>query len=428
MKDRSFERTHPEKQKAGRSRTQPAADGPRGAALWPPAYGIDFVDQANRRPADGLPEGLRWSVERLAGRPLPEVTVHYRSAEPARVGALAFTRGSEIHLAPGQEKHLPHEAWHVVQQQAGRVRPTAAVEGRPLNDDARLEAEATRMGHLAHNRQSAAIRPQYENDSPPRGRSGDAFAPIQRYVPVESVEFQNDQLDNPPAGWAARKAEWIPRFSAVQQFLHDIKRTRPLLDQLNEGLKQQPLTDILASQAVEMGWQQELPKLVEGVPAESFIDLVGRGFLFEDWVEDQHGVQSHRVQWYLIQKQFPETALDLYREVVHSDWVDTEGKTMWDRVVDSTHRFDDFDFTHPATLERYLDTSYRSPLLWKNRLSAAIKAGKASFYPQKDTYSYQARLLEQKEEPDGPHETAEGRWDGWRKFAGVWRPTIYYPN
>ena len=29
--------------------------------------------------------------------------------------ALAYAQGSDIHLAPGQEQHLPHEAWHVVQ-------------------------------------------------------------------------------------------------------------------------------------------------------------------------------------------------------------------------------------------------------------------------------------------------------------------------
>lgn len=39
------------------------------------------------------------------------------------VGALAYARGNDVHLAPGQERHLPHEAWHVVQQREGRVAP-----------------------------------------------------------------------------------------------------------------------------------------------------------------------------------------------------------------------------------------------------------------------------------------------------------------
>ena len=42
-----------------------------------------------------------------------------------QLNALAYNSGSPIHVAPGQEQHLPHEAWHVVQQKQGRVVPTA---------------------------------------------------------------------------------------------------------------------------------------------------------------------------------------------------------------------------------------------------------------------------------------------------------------
>ena len=42
-----------------------------------------------------------------------DVRVHYNSATPAKLNALAHTRGNDIHLAPGQESHLAHEAWHV---------------------------------------------------------------------------------------------------------------------------------------------------------------------------------------------------------------------------------------------------------------------------------------------------------------------------
>jgi len=75
--------------------------------------------------------------------------VHRDSARPGRLGALAYTEGSDIYLGPGQAEHLPHEAWHVVQQRQGRVRPTGRAGGRPLNDDGRLEVEADAMGHRA---------------------------------------------------------------------------------------------------------------------------------------------------------------------------------------------------------------------------------------------------------------------------------------
>jgi hypothetical protein len=76
--------------------------------------------------------------------------VHYNSSQPAQLNALAYAQGSDIHLGPGQEQHLPHEAWHVVQQAQGRVRPTMQMrEGVPVNDDAGLEREADVMGERA---------------------------------------------------------------------------------------------------------------------------------------------------------------------------------------------------------------------------------------------------------------------------------------
>ena len=81
---------------------------------------------------------------------MDRVRVHRGSAEPARIGALAHARGADIHLGPGQERHLPHEAWHVVQQAQGRVRPTMQLKrGDALNDDSSLEREADAMGGLA---------------------------------------------------------------------------------------------------------------------------------------------------------------------------------------------------------------------------------------------------------------------------------------
>ena len=32
------------------------------------------------------------------------------------LSALAYTQGSDIHVGPGQEAALPHEAWHAVPQ------------------------------------------------------------------------------------------------------------------------------------------------------------------------------------------------------------------------------------------------------------------------------------------------------------------------
>ncbi len=94
----------------------------------------------------GLPDNLKAGVEDLSGFSLDDVKVHYNSSQPATVQALAYTQGTDIHVAPGQEQHLPHEAWHVAQQMAGRVEPTTEVGGMPVNDSMSLEQEADVMG------------------------------------------------------------------------------------------------------------------------------------------------------------------------------------------------------------------------------------------------------------------------------------------
>jgi hypothetical protein len=99
----------------------------------------------------GLPDTLKSGIESLSGMSMDDVNVHYNSSRPAQLNALAYAQGRDIHVAPGQERHLPHEAWHVVQQKQGRVKPTTQVASVVINDDERLEREADSMEHeLAH--------------------------------------------------------------------------------------------------------------------------------------------------------------------------------------------------------------------------------------------------------------------------------------
>ncbi|UCC99680.1 MAG: DUF4157 domain-containing protein [Phycisphaerales bacterium] len=116
-----------------------------------PAHNTAGGNDAARSPAGatGLPDNLKAGIENLSGMPMDDVRAHYRSPEPARVQALAYAQGTEIHLGPGQEQHLPHEAWHVVQQKQGRVRPTLQSKRVSINDDTALEREATTMGDRA---------------------------------------------------------------------------------------------------------------------------------------------------------------------------------------------------------------------------------------------------------------------------------------
>ena len=106
-------------------------------------------EEAPRPNNTGMPDNLKSGIESLSGFSMDDVRVHYNSSKPATVQALAYTQGTDIHVAPGQEKHLPHEAWHVAQQMAGRVSPTTNINGMPVNDNAGLEHEADVMGEKA---------------------------------------------------------------------------------------------------------------------------------------------------------------------------------------------------------------------------------------------------------------------------------------
>lgn len=104
----------------------------------------------------GLPNNLKSGIEHLSSINMDDVHVHYNSSKPAQLNALAYAQGSDIHVAPGQEKHLPHEAWHVVQQKQGRVKSTLQLkQGVAVNDDKGLEHEADVMGQKAMQHQQA---------------------------------------------------------------------------------------------------------------------------------------------------------------------------------------------------------------------------------------------------------------------------------
>jgi len=118
------------------------------------AFDEAFGDSsANSKPnSTGMPDTLKTGLESYSGIDLSDVKVHYNSSRPAQLQALAYAQGKEIHLGPGQEKHLPHEGWHVVQQRQGRVKPTSQMKGGVyINDNDGLEREADAMGAKAMN-------------------------------------------------------------------------------------------------------------------------------------------------------------------------------------------------------------------------------------------------------------------------------------
>lgn len=126
---------------------------PQARALTALADGLaggSALAPVQRRPnRTGIPDALKQGMEAHAGLSLDGVNVNYGSSLPAQFAADAVTQGESVHIAPGQEHHLPHELGHVLQQLQGRVPATGTMDGTPVNTDPTLEADADRMGAQA---------------------------------------------------------------------------------------------------------------------------------------------------------------------------------------------------------------------------------------------------------------------------------------
>ncbi|RKH61644.1 eCIS core domain-containing protein [Corallococcus aberystwythensis] len=149
----------------------------------------------------GLADSLKARIEHLSGVSMDDVTVHYNSPRPAQLHALAYTQGTQIHVGAGQERHLAHEAWHVVQQKQGRVAPKLRFQGQGVNDDASLEREADVMGE------------RVLRSPPERIAEGHATVPLVPQVHGSAVGVAPIQ-----AKWILRSGErvWVPDDYALQ--------------------------------------------------------------------------------------------------------------------------------------------------------------------------------------------------------------------
>ena len=154
-----------------------AADTPEPAAAPPVSQG-------------GMPYQLQVGIEALSGMSMADVRVHRNSDKPAQLNALAYTQGNDIHLGPGQDRHLAHEAWHVAQQRQGRVRPTLQAHGALINDDPALEQEADVMGQRALSTNGVAPAQRVS------AAAGSAGQPIQRLI---GFEFETGWVLKAPA-------------------------------------------------------------------------------------------------------------------------------------------------------------------------------------------------------------------------------------
>ncbi|MEX8505271.1 DUF4157 domain-containing protein [Leptothrix ochracea] len=167
-----------------------------------------------QRKLTGLPTQLKAGIESLSGMSMDHVQVHYNSSKPAQLQASAYAQGSNIHVGPGQEKHLPHEAWHVVQQAQGRVRPTVQAKGMPINDDPGLEREADVMGARAMTLETLSVNmPNIRTSSP-------LIQAIQRQPRDSRKKIFGEMPD----------ARWFRQLTKVQGFIFSARRDSLLIE------------------------------------------------------------------------------------------------------------------------------------------------------------------------------------------------------
>lgn len=119
--------------------------------------------------AQPLRPDVRSHMEASFGADFSAVRVHESGLAEA-MGAQAFARGNEIHMASGRHdpdsrsgrELLGHELAHVVQQSQGRVAATGQAKGTAINQDPALEAEADVAGERAARGEPAGVGPAGE--------------------------------------------------------------------------------------------------------------------------------------------------------------------------------------------------------------------------------------------------------------------------
>ncbi|MFC0139675.1 DUF4157 domain-containing protein [Erwinia mallotivora] len=215
----------------------------------------------------GLPDNLKSGMENISGMSLDHVRVHYNSAKPATVQAHAYAQGSDIHLASGQEKHLPHELGHVVQQAQGRVSATTSVAGMAVNDSPALEHEADVLGGRAV--QLKEIDSNRENESL-KGPSVSKLDVLQGY-------FMNGMVKG-------TEKEMAEKFQVVKTTVDYLKHKELDFDTFNRDENDNgQLFDYLLSTArdeKQAGWVAAMARKAGIIPSQfsTALNSVGREF------------------------------------------------------------------------------------------------------------------------------------------------------
>lgn len=242
------------------------------AALAPPGYGIDFLDSQRLAASAGLPGHLKTGVERLSGLSLSDVRVHYNSPKPQQLQALAYAHGSDIHLGPGQEKHLAHEAWHVVQQKQGLSPTTLQMKGGPASGDQKLEAEADKQGAQAAQQ---AAQPDAVHADPASNRNDGLAASVKENI-INGRYANNGQYTVSSSSKTVKKT--VETWRLGKKVKNEVENTETSIDSIfvNKDLQQ-------AKEYLDKHWA---PSIDIGKSTGGSGDTKGKHIEMPNWVYD----------------------------------------------------------------------------------------------------------------------------------------------
>jgi hypothetical protein len=231
----------------------------------------------------GLPDSLKSGVENLSGLSMDDVKVHYNSDKPAQLNAHAYAQGTDIHLASGQEKHLPHEAWHVVQQKQGRVQPTMMMKAKvPINDDQGLEKEADIMGARALQMKPFSLS-DYRTENLVQ-RKGI----IQKVGGKSSKEKPKPEKSSIEKKWHVAKEKW-----EAENKIDNFEKENPITeeDKVNYGKRKEDDKDSQGTS--KYGWAEYHPDSPKKLDSEGKeIEKFDEEFMNSPWFSASVGIEK----------------------------------------------------------------------------------------------------------------------------------------
>lgn len=150
-----------------------------------------------------LPAALQVKMGRSLGFDFSAIRIFPNSPAATDACALALTRGSAIHFAPGHyapeaeqgQAIIGHELAHAAQQRLGLVRSTKKQGGLTVSDDAALERDATLMGTRAARGGSAGMRAPAELRRLPAARGHVVQAAPNPALAERRERFRRKQRD-----------------------------------------------------------------------------------------------------------------------------------------------------------------------------------------------------------------------------------------